>query len=111
MAIDLDKLVNKPVTDPKIFGKPIIYTPKGGAPFTLNVVFDEAWQTIEASGGRRGFQVPISTTKPVIGCRKADFPQGVEPCQEDSCTIDGEVREVSDVQPDGVSGWLFLTLN
>jgi hypothetical protein len=36
VSIDFDGLVNKAVTDPAIFGKPITYTPQNGhAPFTL----------------------------------------------------------------------------
>jgi hypothetical protein len=110
MPVDFDGLVNKSVTDPAIFGKAITYTPQNGAPFTLNVVFDEAWQTVEGSG-RRGISLPVSTTKPVFGARKSDCPAGVEPAQGDSCVIDGTTYEVGDVQPDGVSNWLYVFLN
>jgi hypothetical protein len=73
-------------------------------------VFDEAWQTVEASG-RRGISLPVSTTKPMFGARAVDFPGGIEPRQGDACTIAGTLYEVSDAQPDGVSGWFLVTLN
>lgn len=110
MSIDFDGLVNAVVTDPAIFGKAIVYAPQGTPPFTLNVVFDEAWQTVEGSG-RRGIALPVSTTKPMIGCRAGDFPAGVVARQGDACTIDGQSYEVAAVKPDGVSGWLLITLN
>jgi|ERR1043166_1155932 hypothetical protein len=110
MPVDFDALVNKPALD--IFGKTILYKPQDGDSFTLTVVFDEAWRTLEVkSPGRGGYSLPVSTTRPQFGCRAADFPAGKKPEQGDGCTIDGVEHAVSDAQPDGVSGWFLVSLN
>lgn len=111
MAIDFDGLVNAVVTDPTIFGKTVTYTPQNGTQFDINVVFDEAWRTVDFSVGRRGLGAPVSTTKPCFGCRLADFPSGVTPQQGDACTINGADYAVSDAQPDGISDWFLISLS
>lgn len=102
--IDFDATVNR--TALQTFGETVVYT-QNGLSFALPCVFDEAWQTVEGVGRH---PVPVSTTKPCIGCRLSDFPVGVTPRQGDTVTRNGKVRTVSHVQPDGLSGWQLIHL-
>jgi len=108
------------------------YTPKGGQPFGLDGVFDEAWKEVGFHTSRHSVSLPVSTTKPMLGCRKIAFPVNVTPAQGDTyvrtvplLNEDGSQQTdengnplyqettyvVADVRSDGVSDWLQLILN
>ena len=100
MSVDFDTLANGPAV--ATFGQAVTYQPVAGAPFAITGIFDEAWQDVEFEESRHGRRVPVSTVKPALGVRLADFPPGVTPAQGDSFTlISGESHVVADVQPDG----------
>lgn len=113
-GVDFDSLVNSVVLN--TFGEAsrgvtITYTRRGGATFPLSIVFDAAWSNVEMQA-RGGVRLPVSTTKPAFGCRLSDFPDNLPPKQGDTMTRSGDrTYTVSDVMPDGVSGWFLVKLN
>lgn len=92
-------------------GKAWTYTPKGAAPFDLDAIYDEAWATIEIRNTRFSM-APVSTTKPCILVRLADFPAGLKPAQFDTVVRNStcEAYEIADVNEDGF-GCAHLPLN
>lgn len=92
-------------------GSKATYTPANGAPFALDGVFDKAWRDDEPPATRHAPRMGISTTRPVFGCRLADFPPGVSPAQDDRIDIPNAGSfTVVDPRPDGLSGWVHLFL-
>ena len=113
MSVDFDRLnasVNR-VFGVGAKGTKARYTPQDGDAFDLDGVFDEAWQETGFPARSAGISLPVSTTRPSFGCRLSDFPEGVKPQQGDAITINCVDYEVSDANPDGVSGWFLLKLN
>lgn len=96
MAVDWDAQVLNPLIG--IFGQPVIYTLQRGAAFTLNGVFDRYHTevTLDPSQG-----VPVSTFKPVLGVRAADFPANTTPTPGDTLMVANAKWLVTDTQPDG----------
>lgn len=88
------------------------YTPQGGQPFDIDVIYDEAWATIAVQAMGRGAIAPVSTTKPAVLVRLADVPQGVILQQDDALLDHVKARTftVADTQPDGM-GCMRLFLN
>jgi hypothetical protein len=108
---DWDTLVGRTMRAAEtIFGRPVTFqtsapVPPGGTPpepVTLRVVFDEAHERIDTSGG-----VPINTTGPMCDVRRGDLPWTPE--QGDRVTVNGTNYTVVEVQPDGAgTDRLFL---
>lgn len=67
--IDWDALVLGPLN--KTFGEPCTYTPAGGAPLTVNGVFDEAYTPADVPG-----DTSVISARPVFGARVSEFPVG-----------------------------------
>jgi hypothetical protein len=88
------------------------YTPQGGDPFDIDVIYDEAWSTLGVQGIGRGGFAPVSTTKPAILMRLKDVPQGIFLKQDDTMRDNASARSfsVADAQPDGM-GCMRLMLN
>ena len=92
-------------------GETWTYTPQGGTPFQIDGVFDEAWSSITIKNDRFGI-APVSTTKPCLLVRLADFPSGVTP-QQGGGLVRGKNAQaytVADVNQDGF-GCAHLPLN
>lgn len=119
MSLNLDALVNAAVV--ATFGEGntgtglVDYTTTTGATFAIDGVFDKAWRHIEMKpASRHSPSMPISTTKPALGCRLSDFPTGITPQQGDSfirASEPGRAYVVADPRDDGVSGWVYLICN
>lgn len=79
--IDWDALVLQPAMG--VFGEPATYTPEGGSPFGINVVFDSGYTGVEVGG------ITAITSAPMVGIRLAEFPGGFDPelAQGDAITI------------------------
>lgn len=96
--IDWDQHVIGPLVG--VFGEPATYTLSSGQSFALNVVFDEAYQEVDLTGG-----TGITSAMPVIGVRVADFPAGwdAENAQGESVYIDSRAGSytVKEGRPDG----------
>jgi len=103
MAVDWDALVHGPVA--ATFGEPVLYAPAAGGTFSISGIFDEAYTEVQVLDG-----VPVSSVKPVMGVRLAQFPAPPEP--DDTLTIErtGTTYVVANVNPDG-HGWAKLMLN
>lgn len=82
-----------------IFGRPVTYTPAGGAPVSFDADFQERIETLQP-GNEAGATSPVAA----LDCRKETLAaKGVTPKQGDSVALSvvGEARtyEVIDVQP------------
>lgn len=78
-------------------------TPVTGTPYTINGIFDDAYQAIDPNSG-----TVVSSVTPVfktaVSFLRADLVRG------DQITIEGIVYKIRDQQPDGVGVVdLFLT--
>jgi hypothetical protein len=134
--MDFDALVNAKVNETfgelALTGNACTYTPQGGTAFALDGVFDLAWREAAIHTGRHSAAMAVSTTRPAFGCRLSDFPAGVAPRQGDTLVrltpllgedgtpltdeqgnplFDEQQYEVSDIRPDGITGWIHLILN
>lgn len=114
MAVDLDapaRAVLAAFGDTAQTGLDWSYTPQGGAPFDLDGMFDEAWSSVEIKEQRFSI-APVSTTKPCLLVRLADFPPGLTPQQGDTLFRKSKntAYVVADVNPDGF-GCFHLPLN
>lgn len=106
--VDFDAQVNAVCV--ATFPTAVSYKAKGrDERFDITGVFDEAWADV-ATTKRGGFSLPVSTTKPCLGVRGSDFPEGVEPAQGDTFRLKSNNKryEVADTKPDGISGWVLL---
>jgi hypothetical protein len=105
MSIDWDDLVLGPVM--AVFGEKVIYTPRGGAPITIDdAVFDE--ENYDVAIGADGQEVNLK--KPIVGIRAAVLG-GYDPKQNDRVTIlrTGQNFIVKNPNPDG-HGHIVLLL-
>lgn len=74
MAIDWDALVLAPLN--AVFGEPLTYYPRTGAPFQITGVFDTAYTPVALDGnGDAG----VISARPVCGVRLSEFPIGFDP--------------------------------
>ncbi|MDR3408467.1 MAG: hypothetical protein P4L68_08215 [Methylovirgula sp.] len=105
MAIDWDGLVLKGVMD--IFGEPISYVPRGGAPIAItDAVFDE--ESAEIAVGEDGQMATLR--KPTCGIRVAALGGAIASQSDTMIRIaTGLAYIVKDVVPDG-HGHIRLTL-
>lgn len=106
MGLNLDKLVNAVAADPRHFAVPAVYAPANLSGFSLDGVFDEAYEDLKLSSDG----AEITTARPVLGVRLSAFPSGVTPKQGDQVTIAGLLYNVADARFDGL-GWALLMLN
>lgn len=108
--IDWDALVLSPLA--AVFGEASqpTYTPKGGAPFAIDGVFDRAYRELTILGGDVAGGVGMNTVSPVLGVRLAQFDQ--PPAQGDKLFVPSVnlTYVVNNVEPDG-HGWALLRLN
>jgi hypothetical protein len=95
---DLERAVFFEVDD---FGTTAIYTPDGGESVTIQGIFDNNHEEVDAGGG-----VPFSIRGPQYHARTADVPQADE---GDTLEIGGIVYTVRVVMPDG-TGLTMLQL-
>lgn len=78
----------------------VSYLPKDRAGFEVRAVFDNAYQAIDPTT-----QEVITSTKPMIGVKLADFEEKLaKPRQDDKVIIKEVTYTVIDVQPDGQGG-------
>ena len=103
MAIDWDKMLLAPVVG--VFGEPVIYIPMAGAPYSMNMVYDEANKDMTLADG-----MGVNTSKPIVSGRLLLFQ--APPLQRDQVKIvrTGETFVVKDVDTDG-HGSVKLELN
>lgn len=80
--IDWDGAVLGPLN--AVFGEPVTYTPRVGAPFPITGVFDEAYMPVTLVA-----DPPVMSARPVLGVRLSEFPAGFDPeaAQGDHLTI------------------------
>jgi hypothetical protein len=95
---DLERAVFFEAND---FGVSAIYTPAGGDPVTIEGIFDDRHEEVDAGGG-----VPFSITSPQFHTRTADVPGALE---GDTLEIGGIVYTIRVVMPDG-TGLTMLQL-
>jgi hypothetical protein len=101
VAIDFSTLVLGPAM--AAFGEPVTYDPVEGDAFALTAVVDLAHAEVSFTDG-----APVSTVKPMLGVRLADFPAGIAPQQDDQATVRGTLYDVVDVEPDGQGGAMLV---
>jgi hypothetical protein len=103
MPIDWDNAVIAPVMD--VFGEPVTYQPRSGAPFEVSGVFNEAYRELAALGDA----IPMSGAQPMLSVRLAEFME-IEPRQGDQLTVQrtGETYWVREVRADGHGGACLL---
>ncbi|QJD91801.1 hypothetical protein HH213_17925 [Duganella dendranthematis] len=101
--IDWDALVIGPCVG--VFGEPVIFTPVGGDPVEIDLVYDEGNKDVALAGG-----TPLNSSNPIVSGQMSVFP--VEPQTGDRILIKGTGEEfaVSDVDDDGKGG-VVLSLN
>lgn len=68
------------------------YTPAGGSPVSIKVVFDSPFAITELEG------IQYQNTDPVAHCRTVDVANATE---EATLVIEGVTYKVKEVQPDG----------
>ena len=78
------------------FGEPVRFLPAQGVPVPLVAVFDDAYREVNFDGA----ELPIATTRPMLGCRAVDFPHA-PPAPADLFQVRGQVWQVVEVHPDG----------
>jgi len=95
MAIDWDKHVLAPLE--QVFAEPAEYIPQVGDAYAIEGVFDSAYKDVDLIDP----QVDATTTKPVIGVRRAVLR--AEPVQGDRVRIPSvsTLFLVREVRPDG----------
>lgn len=88
-------------------------TPDGTTTVPFNGVFDEAWREVEFKTSRHSASFPVSTTKPAMGTQLSQFPTDTPPVAGGTVIrlFNGVSYKISDVRPDGISGWVLLILN
>lgn len=93
-------------------GKWTYTAPQNGPSFDIDVIYDEAWATLQVAAVGRGAIAPLSTTKPAVSIRVADIPQGSSIQKNGSLrdNVKQKTYSVADAQPDGM-GFVRLTLN
>lgn len=101
--IDWDAVVTGPCV--AVFGETVTFTPVGGPPVDIQLVYDEGNKDIQLAGGS-----PLNSSNPIVSGQLSAFP--VEPAQGDSVLIQrtGDVFVVGDVNEDG-KGSVTLSLN
>lgn len=70
------------------FGVSASFSHAGGAPSTVTVIFDNAFQFLEG----------VQSTSPTVTCKTTDVATAI---QGDTLTIGGTVFNIIEVQPDG----------
>jgi hypothetical protein len=85
-------------------GRKWTYTPADGDPFDIDVIYDEAWSTLEIRGVSRGGLAPIATTKPAVLLQLKDVPSGIVLQEDDALRDNVKARTftVAHIQPDGM---------
>lgn len=95
-------------------------------------MFDKAWREVEFHTSRHGAGMPVSSTRPALGCRAAVFraanvtaaqgdtyvrtapllqENGAPVLDEnDQIVMEQTSYSVADIRSDGISGWLILIL-
>lgn len=88
-----------------VFGEPVTFTPVGGDPVDIDLVYDEGNKDVSLAGG-----TPLNSSNPIVSGQVSVFP--VEPQTGDRILIKGTGEEfvVSDVNEDGKGG-IILSLN
>lgn len=104
--IDWDAHVIGPLVD--VFGEQATYTLQFGPSFSVNVVFDEAFQEVDLTAG-----TGITSVMPVAGVRLSEFPVGWDPenAQGDEIYINSRAASylIKEGRSDG-HGWAKLLL-
>ncbi len=102
--IDWEKNVLAPCQG--VFGEPATYTPAGGSPTSVSVIFDSAYMEVSMSE----YGVEKTTARPVAGVNLGDF--GIPPAQGDQLLRigTGKTYQVREVRPDS-HGSALLMLN
>lgn len=85
-------------------------TPLIGAPFDVDAIFDEAWNSLSIQSIGRGGIAPVATTKPAILVQMRDLPVGFKPKQRDLWLrkATGVTYEAADPQTDGMGCYRIL---
>lgn len=103
MGIDWDRMVLGPTV--KVFGETVTFTPAGGQPIDLQLVYDEGNRDVSLAGGSA-----LNSSNPIVSGQVSVFP--VEPEQGDRVLIlrTGDLFVVGDINEDG-KGSVTLSLN
>jgi hypothetical protein len=87
------------------FGLAATYTAAGGAPATVNGIFDNPFAALDFAEG-----VAIQSTNPVLLVATADLPAGAAGGDVDTVAIAGTTYLVREVQPDLTGDFTQLEL-
>jgi hypothetical protein len=98
--IDWQKAVIGP--NIRVFGEPAQYLPVVGLPFSLSVIFDDAFKVVTMS--RDGTEV--LSTFPAVGVNLADLPR--DPAQGDKLRVRGGTFLVREPRPDSHGGAMLI---
>ena len=103
MMIDFSGTVIQSCQD--AFAQPVIYLPASGGSYAVRGIFREAYTAIEIVDG-----APVSTTKPLLGIRLAEWPSVPQPGEQVEIVGTRTVYVINNTNPDGMGG-LRLLLN
>jgi hypothetical protein len=96
----LTKALRRTLKSAGAFGELATYTPQGGSPVEIRVIFRRTHIELDPEG------VPVTSTTPNIKVDLDDLP--VEPEQGDQVVYGGAEFRVSEVQVDGNGGAKLL---
>lgn len=74
--------------------EPATFTPDGGVPVAIRVIFNEAAEQVTLEDG-----IPTSTQRPIASVHLADL--AAPPAQGDGLVVRGVAYKVVDIPPDG----------
>lgn len=78
------------------FGEPVVYTPLGGAPVTIDAPFYDTWEEVSPETG-----VPFISTQPNILVRLLDLPAIPKKGDRFTITRTGVTYAAERFEPDG----------
>ena len=81
--------------NPMEFAEPVIYKPASGSEYTINGIFDKAFQSVDPNT-----EQPVISVQPNILLNENDLQAAVK--TTDKIKIRNVLYEIIDVQPDGV---------
>lgn len=81
----------------RCLGEPVVYSAQGYSAVTIQGVFDEISQEIDAATG-----AVVASVRPTLGVKNIDLP--ATPRANDTIVVRSQQYRVVDVHPDGLGG-------